>query len=342
MSTFNPEAGLFNPERNIEGRSNDIITRYPSGRLKERYEVNKKKQKDGLYRMWGEDRKLKEKSYFSEGKRDGRCDFFDSDVLGYYTDEAHLNYENGVLEGPFWGGSENSFYMEGECHNNEIDGLVKFRAEEREWAVLYEKGVMKEYREDGKFERYNEEGHAIEKGTYSGDIFGISDGDPFATPAEKMQGDLSELKDIAKDEQMPEQQAATNEQIQNLSDAVLASIDSSMAGDVKEHDKDILKNLESQGYDKASEELAKLDEQTKTSTLKATLRSLQEKNDQVNADTLNKDVANQVQSFKDNQTLQDAGIAVTAPSIPSQYSVTDKVNDSSINIAVAGLTKRSR
>ena len=105
-----------------------------------------------------------------------------------------------------------------------------------------------------------------------------------STPAEKMQGDLSALKDVAKDEQTPEQVARMNEQIGNLSEAVLNNVNSMDVG-VKEQDKAVLTQLAGKGYDKATEELAKLEEQSKTSPLKTTLKGMEEKDEPVSAST---------------------------------------------------------
>ncbi len=106
-----------------------------------------------------------------------------------------------------------------------------------------------------------------------------------STPAEKMQGDLSALKDVAKDEQTPEQVARMNEQIGNLSEAVLNNVNSMDVG-VKEQDKAVLTQLAGKGYDKAAEELAKLEEQSKTSPLKTTLKGMEEKDEPVSAPTI--------------------------------------------------------
>ena len=106
-----------------------------------------------------------------------------------------------------------------------------------------------------------------------------------STPAEKMQGDLSALKDVAKDEQTPEQVARMNEQIGNLSEAVLNNVNSMDVG-VKEQDKAVLTQLAGKGYDKATEELAKLEEQSKTSPLKTTLKGMEEKDEPVSAPTM--------------------------------------------------------
>ena len=129
-----------------------------------------------------------------------------------------------------------------------------------------------------------------------------------STPAEKMQGDLSALKDVAKDEQTPEQVARTNEQIGNLSEAVLNNVNSMDAG-VKEQDKAVLTQLAGKGYDKATEELAKLEEQSKTSSLKTILTGAEEKDEPVSEPTAAKGMS---YALSDEYTRgNDVSISIT-------------------------------
>ena len=138
-----------------------VETKFPNGKIKEVYTLNKNGEKEGKFQEYYEDGKIKEEAFFKNGKYSGiRTLFFQNgkpEIEENYTDGGLLNgaykayYDNGQVK------------VEKNYTQNVLTGPVK---------VYYESGKIKEEvmmsdnNENGPFTEYYEKGQIHWKGTY--------------------------------------------------------------------------------------------------------------------------------------------------------------------------------
>ncbi|MCZ2100690.1 MAG: toxin-antitoxin system YwqK family antitoxin [Chitinophagales bacterium] len=138
-----------------------ITTNYPNGSLMEQYETSKDGQKDGAYKSYYDNGKIREEATYKAGEYIGtRTLYFENG--GIDTEE---NYSSpGILGGPY-----KTYYKEGGVHivknyqENVMTGTL---------IVYYPNGQIKEEvtmadnQENGPFQEYFQNGQLQWKGTY--------------------------------------------------------------------------------------------------------------------------------------------------------------------------------
>jgi len=164
-----------------------ITKNYPNGNIMEEYTVNKEQKKNGEYKLYFENGKVKETATYQNDQLIG--------VRTMYYENGNIETEENYTEPNVLNGEYKTYYDNGQLKlvkiykNNAIQGTLK---------VFYPTGKIKEEvtmvdnNENGPFVEYFENGQVQWKGTYlNGDNeFGLlEEWDSLGNPIKKMKCD---------------------------------------------------------------------------------------------------------------------------------------------------------